>query len=60
MKNFLSLENLELKSSLSIKSFITASSEINDCPITNILQEDKNIWLSEDFLPQEIILNFKK
>ena len=59
MKNFLSLENLELKSPLSIKSFISASSEINDCPITNILQEDKNIWLSEEFLPQEIILNFQ-
>ena len=59
MKNFLSLENLELKSSMEIKSFITASSEINDCPITNVLEETKNIWLSEEFLPQEIILNFR-
>ena len=59
MKNFLSLENLELKSTLSIKSFISASSEMNGYPIVNILQEDKNIWLSEEFLPQEIILNFR-
>ena len=59
MKNFLSLENLELKSSMEIKSFITASSEINDCQITNVLEENKNIWLSEEFLPQEIILNFR-
>ena len=59
MKNFLSLENLEFKSTLSIKSFISASSEINGYPIENILKEDKNIWLSEDFLPQEIILNFR-
>ena len=59
MKNFLSLENLELKPNLSIKSFISASSEIKGYPIANILQEDKNIWLSEEFLPQEIILNFR-
>ena len=59
MKNFLSLDNLEFNSFSSIESFITATSEINDCPITNILQEDKNIWLSEEFLPQEIILNFR-
>ena len=59
MKNFISIDNLDLKSSLSIKSFITASSEINDCLIRNVLQDDKNIWLSEDFLPQEIILNFR-
>ena len=59
MKNFLSLHNLELKPSVSIKSFITASSEIIDYPIINILQENKNIWLSEEFLPQEIIINFR-
>ena len=59
MKNFISIDNLDLKSSSSIKSFITASSEINDCLIRNVLQDDKNIWLSEDFLPQEIILNFR-
>ena len=59
MKNYLSFDNLELKSSLSIKSFISASSEINGCPITNTLQEEKNIWASEEFLPQEVILNFK-
>ena len=59
MKNFLSLENLELKSNLPNNSFISASSEIKEYPITNILQEDKSIWLSEDFLPQEIILNFR-
>ena len=58
MKNFLSLENLELKSSLSIKSFISATSEVNSCSITNVLQEDKNIWLSEEFLPQEVTINF--
>ena len=59
MKNFISVENLELKPSTSIKSFITASSEINECLITNVLQEDKNIWLSDDYLPQEIIMNFR-
>ena len=59
MKNFLSLDNLEQKSSLSINSFITASSQISGYPITNILKDDKNIWLSEEFLPQEIILNFR-
>ena len=59
MKNFLSLDNLELKPSVSIKNFITASSEIIDYPIINILQDNKNIWLSEEFLPQEIILNFR-
>ena len=59
MKNFISIDNLELKSSNSIKSFISASSGIKDCLIKNVLHEDKNIWLSEDFLPQEITLNFK-
>lgn len=59
MKNFISIDNLDLKSSSSIKSFITASSEINECLISNVLQENKNIWISEDFLPQEIILNFR-
>ena len=59
MKNFISIDNIDLKSSSSIKSFITASSEIKECLITNVLQDNKNIWLSEDFLPQEIILNFK-
>ena len=58
MKNFISLNNLELKSSFSIKSFISATSEVNSCPITNVLQEDKNIWISEEFLPQEITINF--
>ena len=59
MKNFISIDNLEIKSSSSIKSFISASSGIKDCLITNVLKDDKNIWLSEDFLPQEIILNFR-
>ena len=59
MKNFISIDNLDLKSSSSIKSFITATSEINECLITNVLQESKNIWLSDDFLPQEIIIDFR-
>ena len=59
MKNFISVENLELKSSSSIKSFIKASSERNECLISNVLQESKNIWLSDDFLPQEIIIDFR-
>ena len=58
MKNFLSLKNIEFKSSSSINSFISSSSELNNYSITNILQEDSNLWLSEEFLPQEIILNF--
>ena len=59
MKNFISIDNLDLKSSSSIKSFITATSEVNECLINNVLQENKNIWLSGDFLPQEIILDFR-
>ena len=61
MKNFISIDNLDLKSSSSIKinSFIKATSEIKECLITNVLQENNNIWLSGDFLPQEIVLNFR-
>ena len=59
MKNFISIDNLDLKSSSSIKSFITATSEVDECLINNVLQENKNIWLSDDFLPQEIVLDFR-
>ena len=59
MKNFISIDNLDLKSSSSINSFIKATSEIKECLITNVLQENNNIWLSGDFLPQEIVLNFR-
>ena len=27
--------------------------------MTIVLQENKNIWLSDDFLPQEIIIDFR-
>ena len=57
MKNFLSIENIKTPSS--INSFITASSAVNRCAVINLIQEDKNIWLSEEYLPQEIILNFR-
>ena len=58
MKNFLSPENFSLSSSAQFKEIIKSSSEMNGCPVTNLLQsQTKSIWLSSENLPQEIILN---
>ena len=61
MKNFLSLENLNDISSDTLKKIIQSSSEMESCPITNILEpEEKSLWLSSEQLPQEIIINLNK
>ena len=61
MKNFLSLENLIFQEKDSISNFIQASSEVSECSITNILEENSSsIWISNEELPQEIILNLSR
>ena len=58
MKNFLSPENFSLSSSAQFKEIIKSSSEMNGCPVTNLMQsQTKSIWLSSENRPQEIILN---
>ena len=59
--NIISKENLKLNSPQLLRSLIQSSSEMNGCPITNIIEKEiKSIWLSEESLPQEIILNINK
>ena len=59
--NIISKDNINDISQSFLRNIIQSSSEINGCPITNILdKETKSIWLSEEFLPQEIILNINK
>jgi len=61
MKNFLSLDNLILEEKNSINNFIQSSSEVSDCSITNILEENSSlIWISNEELPQEITLNLSR
>ena len=61
MKNFLCKENLKNSSQESLSEIIQSSSEMEGCPITNILEsEDKTLWLSTEELPQEITINFFK
>ena len=61
MKNFLSIDNLNIPSGESLKEVVQSSSEMEGCPITNILEsEDKSIWLSTEELPQEITINLSK
>ena len=61
MKNFLSTENFILSSHESLREIIQSSSEMEEFPITNILEsEDKTIWLSTEELPQEITINLSK
>ena len=61
MKNFLSTENFVLSSHESLREIIQSSSEMEEFPITNILEsEDKTIWLSTEELPQEITINLSK
>ena len=59
--NIISKENLKLNSPQLLHSLIQSSSEMTGCPITNIIEKEiKSIWLSEEYLPQEIILNINK
>ena len=59
--NIISKENLKNNSLPLIRSLIQSSSEMNGCPITNVLEKEiKSIWLSDESLPQEIILNINK
>jgi hypothetical protein len=59
--NIISKENLKNNSLQILRSLIQSSSEMNGCPITNILEKEiKSIWLSDESLPQEIILNLNK
>jgi hypothetical protein len=61
MKNFLCIENIKLSSNDTLLQIIQSSSEMEGCPITNILESDeKTLWLSTEELPQEIIINIKK
>ena len=61
MKNFLSLDNLILEDKNSINNIIQSSSEVSDCSITNILEENSSlIWISNEELPQEITLNLSR
>ena len=58
MKNFLALDNLILETKDSINNIIQSSSEVSECSITNVLEENSTlIWISNEELPQEIILN---
>ena len=59
--NIISTENLKNNSQSLLRNIIQSSSEMNGCPITNILEkETKSIWLSDESLPQEIILHINK
>ena len=61
MKNFLALDNLILESKDNLNNIIQSSSEVNECPITNILEDNSNlIWISSEELPQEITLNLSR
>ena len=56
MKNFLSLDNLIFQEKEPISNFIQSSSEVSECSITNVLEENSSsIWISNEELPQEII-----
>ena len=59
--NIISKDNLKNTSQSFLRNFIQSTSEMNGCPITNILdKEQKSIWLSEESLPQEIIIHINK
>lgn len=61
MKNYLSIDNLNVSSGESLREVIQSSSEIEGCPITNILElDEKTIWFSTEELPQEITINLSK
>ena len=57
MKNFLSLDNLnlEINPNFHLSDIIQSTSEVESCPITNLLESKfKSIWISDESLPQEI------
>ena len=59
--NIISKDNLINTSQSFLRNIIQSTSEMNGCPITNILEKEvKSIWLSEESLPQEILLNLNK
>ena len=61
MKNFLTSENLILEDKDSISNFIQSSSEVSECSITNVLEENSStIWISNEELPQEITINLSR
>jgi hypothetical protein len=61
MKNFLSPDNLKFEEKESISNFIQSSSEVSECSITNVLDENSSsIWISNEELPQTIILNLSR
>ena len=61
MKNFLSLDNLIFEEKESISNFIQSSSEVSECSITNVLEDNSSsIWISKEELPQEIIINISR
>ena len=61
MRNFLSLDNLVFEEKNSISNFIQSSSEVSECAITNVLEDNSSsIWISNEELPQEIILNLSR
>ena len=61
MKNFLSLDNLIFKEKDSISNFIQSSSEVSECSITNVLDDNSSsIWISNEEFPQTIILNISR
>ena len=61
MKNYLSLDNLIFQEKEPISNFIQSSSEVSECSITNVLEENSSsIWISNEELPQEIILNLSR
>ena len=61
MKNFLSLDNLIFQEKDPISNFIQSSSEVSECSIINVLEENSSsIWISNEELPQEIILNLSR
>ena len=61
MKNFLSLDNLIFQEKDPISNFIQSSSEVSECSISNVLEENSSsIWISNEEFPQEIILNLSR
>ena len=61
MKNFLSLDNLMFTEKNSISNFIKSSSEVSECSISNVLDENSSsIWISNEEFPQKIILNLSR
>ena len=61
MKNFLSYDNLVLGEKDSISNIIKSSSQVSDCSITNVLEDNSSsIWISSEELPQEITINLSR